>query len=328
MIDPAHLGRNEMPPLVHIDMARANGTELKKASNSVVRPGAGELEFHYVGLSYIAPSRIQYRYKLDGYDKFWVEAGNRRSAFYTNLKPGPYRFMVQACNEDGAWNTAGDEFDLRLLPHFYQTGWFYALIGLAAGLGLFGLYLWRLRHLRRMQHRLQRHHDLLEARVAERTAQLRTEIEERKRMEIELRVTHRRLLGLSREAGMAEVATGVLHNVGNVLNSVNVSASVVSDMVKGSKVASLTRVAAMMQEHTADLVEFLTRDPKGQHIPSFLLQLAERLAADQTTVLGELAGLRKNVEHINEIVAMQQTHSSSLSDLEDIKCSKWFIIND
>jgi ligand-binding sensor domain-containing protein/signal transduction histidine kinase len=319
MIDPTNLARNFVPPPVHIDAVLANGKVLGKATNAVVQPGKGELEFQYVGLSYIAPLKVQYRYKLDGYDKDWVDAGNRRSAFYTNLKPGPYHFQVQAGNEDGVWNTAGDEFSLRLLPHYYQTVWFIALIGSLAGIGLFGLYIWRVRHMRWKQKKLQEAHDLLETKVAKRTAELKTEIEERKRMQAEVEKTHHQLLDISHQAGMAEVATGVLHNVGNVLNSVNISSSCLAENLKKSKAANLSKVVALLHEHEANLGGFLNSDPKGRQLPAYLAQLAQHLAGEQADALAELAGLQRNIDHIKEIVAMQQSYAKVSGVTQRIK---------
>jgi len=108
---------------------------------------------------------------------------------------------------------------------------------------------------------------------------------------------------------MAEVATGVLHNVGNVLNSVNVSASVVMDRVRDSRAGSLPRIAAMLQEHGGDLAHFLSDDPKGQRIPDYLIALADQVAAEQKAVTQELAHLVKNIDHIKDIVAMQQSYA-------------------
>ncbi len=112
----------------------------------------------------------------------------------------------------------------------------------------------------------------------------------------------------SRQAGMAEVATGILHNVGNVLNSVNVAATCLSDRVRHSKVSRVARVASLLREHRADLPGFF-RSPPGQELPVYLEQLGEHLASEQTVSLQELADLRKHIEHINNIVAMQQSFS-------------------
>lgn len=130
-----------------------------------------------------------------------------------------------------------------------------------------------------------------------------------KEAEAKLDAAHKKLLETSRQAGMAEVATGVLHNVGNVLNSVNVSATLLRDAIKGSKAAGLAKAAALLREHAADLAEFISRDPKGRQLPLYLEQLAERLASDQAAWLDELASLARNVEHIKNIVAMQQSYA-------------------
>jgi len=122
-------------------------------------------------------------------------------------------------------------------------------------------------------------------------------------------ILNRRLVTLSRQAGMAEVATGVLHNVGNVLNSVNVSASLVHDFVRKSKLSSLERVAKIMEEHRSDLGNYIQTDPKGKLIPELLEQLAVRMRGEQKEMLHELDRLVKHIHHIKHIVAMQQSYA-------------------
>ncbi len=132
---------------------------------------------------------------------------------------------------------------------------------------------------------------------------------ERKRAETVLDQAQKELINVSRQAGMAEVATGVLHNIGNVLNSVNVSASLVTDQLRESKAANLPKIAAMLEEHAGDLAEFLTDDPKGRKIPAYLAALAAQIAAERQVTIGELDHLRKNIDHIKEVVAMQQSYA-------------------
>jgi PAS domain S-box-containing protein len=130
-----------------------------------------------------------------------------------------------------------------------------------------------------------------------------------KTAEAELEHAHRQLLETSRLAGMAEVATSVLHNVGNVLNSVNVSCSVVSDRVRKSKLGNVSKAAALIREHETDLADFLARDPRGRQLPAYLGDLAEHLLLEQRELLEELDHLSGNVDHIKQIVAMQQSYS-------------------
>jgi PAS domain S-box-containing protein len=130
-----------------------------------------------------------------------------------------------------------------------------------------------------------------------------------KEAEAKLEEVHQQLLDTSRQAGMAEVATGVLHNVGNVLNSVNVSASLVAEHVKDWKVANLAKAAAMLAENVQD-PRFLMDDEKGKHLPKFFTQLADLWTQQQAAVVEEITSLTKNVEHIKDIVMMQQAYAT------------------
>jgi PAS domain S-box-containing protein len=135
------------------------------------------------------------------------------------------------------------------------------------------------------------------------------DLTDRKAAEEKLEAVHKQLLATSRQAGMAEVATGVLHNVGNVLNSVNVSATLIAEQLRRSEVAHLARVGELLRQHDTDLGRFFTEDARGRQVPRFLEKLAAHLAAERATNLHELEALHKNVEHIKEIVAMQQSYA-------------------
>lgn len=128
--------------------------------------------------------------------------------------------------------------------------------------------------------------------------------------EEELEAAHRRHREASRLAGMAEVATGVLHNVGNVLTSANVTVELLRDKVRDSKVPSLAKAVRLMREHAGDLGTFMTTDEKGSQLPAFLNQLAEFLHKEQAGILEELNALTSNMEHIKTIVAAQQEHAT------------------
>ena len=120
---------------------------------------------------------------------------------------------------------------------------------------------------------------------------------------------NRQLMHTSRQAGMAEVATGVLHNVGNVLNSVSVSATVVADRLRRSKVANLRRATAILREQNGHLAEFLTADPKGKLLPEYLSTVADQLAGEQAKLIELMNSVGQHIEHIKEIVAMQQSYA-------------------
>lgn len=135
------------------------------------------------------------------------------------------------------------------------------------------------------------------------------DITERKGMEVEVERVQKALVAASRQAGMAEVATNVLHNVGNVLNSINVSASLIAERVKASKGARLGELAALLEQHQGELGQFMTTDARGRKLPQYLSALAAQLASERDSLLKELAGLRANLDHIKEAVAMQQTYA-------------------
>jgi len=113
------------------------------------------------------------------------------------------------------------------------------------------------------------------------------------------------------------VASNVLHNVGNVLNSVNVSATLAADLARKSKISSLGKVVELLDQHAADLGEFMAKDPKGQQLPGYLRRLYEHLAQEQQTSVEELESLRKHIEHIKEIVTMQQSYAK-MSGLTEV----------
>jgi signal transduction histidine kinase len=134
-----------------------------------------------------------------------------------------------------------------------------------------------------------------------------------------IRKNHRELLDVSRQAGMAEVATSVLHNVGNVLTSVTVSSTLIGEKIKSSKAESLTKVVNLLRQHEGDLGEFLTSDAKGKRLVEFLQQLAGHLVNEQEDLHHEANHLQKNIEHIREIVSMQQKYAKIVAVEEPLK---------
>lgn len=146
--------------------------------------------------------------------------------------------------------------------------------------------------------------------LAMRTSEeLEHEIAARKWATARLQETHTQLVEISRRAGMAEVATTVLHNVGNVLNSVNVSANLVSESLRKSKLPGLQKAARLMNEQAGNLGQFFAGDPRGKQLPGYLEKLGEHLGREQSAMLEELRLLSKHIEHINEIVSMQQAYA-------------------
>lgn len=145
------------------------------------------------------------------------------------------------------------------------------------------------------------------------------DITRRRRAEAERDELNRQLVDASRRAGMAEVATGVLHNVGNVLNSINVSVAIVARSLSQTKLPGLLKAAKMLREHPSDdLGRFVTQDPKGSKLPEFLLRIAEHLATEQRDMEKELADLAQHLDHVKRVIAMQQGYAKAAGVNEQV----------
>ena len=145
------------------------------------------------------------------------------------------------------------------------------------------------------------------------------DITERKHAQAELEQVHKQLMDNSRHAGMAEIATNVLHNVGNILNSLNVSAGLVSSTLRTSRAQGLARAMQLMDEHAADLGDFLTLDEKGKLLPGYLSGIAKALVVEQQGMILELEHLTRSVDHIKDVVATQQSYAGSSSIIEALQ---------
>ncbi len=172
---------------------------------------------------------------------------------------------------------------------------------------------------------IQRSNEELENRIEQRTAELSRanqdlslEVKERVRAEAELEVTHQKLMDAARRAGMAEIATGILHNVGNVLNTINVSANLASDRMRQSRVGDLLRVTQLMERHALDLGAYVTTDPKGKQLPGFLNLLAAHFLEERDEVVQELDLLASKVHHVKTIIATQQSYAGVSGVIETV----------
>ncbi len=193
-IHPENISARSLPPPVHVEALEIDGRAKPVTDGVELSPDVKDVAFHFTGIDLAVPAQVQFKYKLEGYDQEWKDAGTRRAAYYTNLPPGHYRFQVKARNHAGIWSEQAAVVDLRLAPHFYETPWFYVL----AVAGFFGLiaggYYLRVRRIRARERtlekrvaaqtkeltRLNRH---LEAEVQR---QLEQKLEERRRYEQQL----------------------------------------------------------------------------------------------------------------------------------------------
>jgi ligand-binding sensor domain-containing protein/signal transduction histidine kinase len=148
VIDAENLSVNSLAPPVVIEEIIVDHVTIAPGEMIELSPGNDRYEFHYAGLSLIAPEKVKYRYRLEGLEDDWIDAGSQRVAHYTRIPPGRYTFRVMAGNNDGVWNDTPASFELYLKPYFYQTWWFYMLGVAAVALAVLGFFGLRVRRMR------------------------------------------------------------------------------------------------------------------------------------------------------------------------------------
>lgn len=219
IVDPANLAKSLTPPAAVVERVLVDNKDVSFDKPLIVPPGKGQLEFQFTAPSFVAPEKIQFRYMLEGFDKDWTQAGTRRTAYYTNIPHGEYRFRVRAGADDG-WSEKGPVVTLTLEPHYYQTKIFFIVIGIACVSLFAGAYRFRVSQLRMREQKLvmvvnertsalqeserqlRRSRDDLEVRVQERTSEL---MEANQALEEEISVRRRteEQLILAKEAAEA-----------------------------------------------------------------------------------------------------------------------------
>ena len=276
-------------------------TTITVAPQTVPQPGNLTLSWKGIDSWHtIRDSRLQYSFRMDGGP--WSHYDAERSHSFFALASGRHHFEVRARDADFNVDPRPATLDFSVLPPVWKQAWFLGLLGVFAVV----IVAQASRIISRGQ-RLRRTNRALAA-----------EVEERKRVQVEVELAHKQLLVASRQAGMAEVATNVLHNVGNVLNNVTVSAGLLAECVRKSPLDGLPKLAELVAEHAQE-PNFLAAHEKGRLVPAYLKQLSGYVVEEKSKALKELGLLQHNIDHISEIVAMQQEYSRLSDFTESVK---------
>lgn len=258
MIDPAHLEKNTLPTPVVIEQAVVDSRPFPFEPSPRLPPGARAFEFEYTGLSLLEPAKLHFRYKLEGFDTHWVDAGTRRTAYYTNIPPGSYRFRVLAANADGIESTTDASLTFSLAPHFHQTVWFRGLCGVALLLAAAGAYRLRVAQLEGRQKALAQL-------VEERTRNLRESQGQLQQLNQDLeqrvRLSAAALAEKERMAAYGHMVGAVAHEVRNPIFALRSAIHVVAERLAAvpemrGPLGTIEKVSERLSVLTDDLLEF------------------------------------------------------------------------
>jgi signal transduction histidine kinase/ligand-binding sensor domain-containing protein len=315
VFDPRHLERNVLPPPVIIEQVLSDTLLLRLSDGEEIPPSSrSQMQFHYTATSLVSADRTRFRYMLEGFDRDWTDAGERRVAYYTNLPRGKnYRFRVQACNQDGVWNTVGAAYRFTLQPYFYETWRFYLLCAVVSFVLIAGAYRLRVRQIRVQAARL-------EALVQERTKKLQQSNEE---LAIANAEVQRQIILSDMQAREIEIANAQLQETNQRLRQLddekNEFLGIAAHDLK-NPLSSIIMTISMMQRYDEKLSHAERR--------SYLQRIettAERMLRIVTDLLNvnaiESGEMKLHLEPVNiaEIAAEAAQHYQMIAQRKDIR---------
>lgn len=285
--------------------------QISQASKIQLPYDASVITFTFAALDFNKTKANNYAYKLDGFDNDWNYVNDKRTATYTNLDPGEYTFRAKVFNGDGVSNEEEAQLALIVTPPFWKTYAFYAFTGTFGAILFLGFYQWKVLSVRSRN-------EQLEEKVAERTAELDKKNSDLEEALKELKETRSQLVEKARKAGMADIATGVLHNVGNILNSVNTSAAVIQETAQKSELDNLYQANNLLKKNIDRIEYFILESPKGEKLLSYYLKLEGPLKNEQKKVIEQSRRLNKKIDLIKEVIAAQQSYASASMEADQM----------
>jgi len=306
-IDPKKTTKNYRPPPVLIKSIFVDQIPQDLDAPIVLVPGTKKVEIRYTALCFSSPDRIRFQYRLEGHNEIWIDTGNRREAFFTNLKPGSYTFRVRARIGDSAWNEVRAPASLQQQAHVFQQPWF-ILLGVLFAI-FFGIFLHHFQ-IRRIERR-KRH---LESLVAQRTHILED-------INQQLHTTQDQVVEAARRAGMAEIVSSVLGQVESYSKRVQEHAKLLAAAVDASHGPEKIReLVKSLQNHTESLDIFLDQDPKGTAIRADFVEAICAFPIQGKRVGRIVAEIKRDIGQLTEIITTQQKYAKleGTVDLIDI----------
>ncbi len=291
--DPKDLDSNQFPPLVHLqNIVYSNPMADAKTTKNVSAYGLKKLElpynenrihFYYIALHYDNPEQNRYAYKLDGYDKDWIQAGTIRNVTYTNLSPGTYTFHVIACNSDGIWNTAGDSVIIIIHTSLWMRWWAWLIYIVLFAAAIYAFITYRSRHLIKANL-------LLEEKISSRTQQLSEanhELSEQQEEIItqrdrlaetvnDLKTAQQQLIQSEKLASLGELTAGIAHEIQNPLNFVNnfseVNTELIDEMQEEIDKGNYDEVKAIAEDIKGNQLKISQHGKRADFIVKGMLQ--------------------------------------------------------
>jgi signal transduction histidine kinase/ligand-binding sensor domain-containing protein len=223
-VDPDKLKKNTVPPSVIIHHVLIDDKDTGLTQDNTFKPGNHRYIFEYSGLSFVAPEKVKFKFKLIGYDKDWISAVGDRKAFYTNIPSGKYTFQVIACNNDGVWNSTGASYSFTIAPFFHETAWFRILSLMSLVIFIWLIIRWK-------TSAAKKQNEILEAEVAARTSALNKANADLNQSLENLKSTQSQLIQSEKMASLGELTAGIAHEIQNPLNFVNNFSEVSNELI-------------------------------------------------------------------------------------------------
>lgn len=326
--EPAFDRQEKVGPLLKLEHIRSGGQNFDPSENLQLEYDRQDVIFSYKAISFADERTLEYQYMLEGYDLEWQSLRGGDQSRYTHLPPGKYRFFVKARSSGSDWTPVISTGLISVLKPIYKRVWFVFLVGVLALVLIYSVIEY---------FSSKRYSRFLERQVADRTAelskktvQLESQIDASKAAEAkvialneeleervaqrsrELEIAHRDLVENAHYEGMAEIANSIIHNVGNILNSISTSGYLIQEKVENSKLQALEKAKMLVAQHKDDLPTFLRDDPKALKLMEFYLSLGDVFQKERETLLYHCRLMLEKVGTIKDVVAQQHNYASGV----------------